>query len=367
MKVVHFADLHLDSPFAWCGATGDAARRRRQALRDTLRAVVNLTREVNADALFCGGDLYEHDRATPDTAAFLRQTFAELDPIRVYIAPGNHDYYGPQSWYAAGEWSSNVHIFAEPRLQPVALADGVTLWGAAHCAPANTDNFLKGFSVEGPGAHIALFHGAERSWLGEQGEGKLPHAPFDAADIENAGLHHAFIGHYHRPKDAERHTYPGNPDPLQFGEEGQRGPVVATISPDGSVNRERRSIAVTSVYDLTLDVTGCTSQQDVRNALSERVEGLSGIVRLTIEGEIAPSLDLQESPLHDVLRSFDAVQVRWGSLRPGYDIEAIRQEPTVRGQFVNDVLGAGLPPDEERRILVTGLRALGGRDDLEVL
>ena len=58
MKIVHFSDLHLDSPFAWTGATGGAARKRRQALRDTLVRIVELTREVNADALFCGGDLY---------------------------------------------------------------------------------------------------------------------------------------------------------------------------------------------------------------------------------------------------------------------------------------------------------------------
>ena len=88
MKVVHFSDLHLDSPFAWAGATGNAARQRRQALRDTLMRIVTLTLDVNADALLCGGDLYEQEYFSPDTAEFLRHTFAELDPIPVYIAPG---------------------------------------------------------------------------------------------------------------------------------------------------------------------------------------------------------------------------------------------------------------------------------------
>ncbi len=367
MKIVHFADLHLDSAFAWCGATGNAAGRRRQALRDALLAIVGLTREIHADALFCAGDLYEHDRVTPDTAAFLRQTFAELDPIRVYIAPGNHDYYGPQSLYATGDWSDNVHIFKESRLLPVTLADGIILWGAAHCVPANTDNFLDGFRAEGDGIHIALFHGAERSWLSEQGEGKQPHAPFDALDIENVGLHHAFLGHYHRPKDAERHTYPGNPDPLQFGEDGVRGPVIATISPNGAVERERRAVAITQVHDIELNVTDCESQQEVRNSLAKRVEGLSGVVRLTVQGELEPSVALPESVLDSMLRErFEAAQIRKGDLRSAYVIKEIREEPTVRGQFVNDVLKANLPSDEERRILITGLRALDGRSDLDV-
>ena len=39
----------------------------------------------------------------------------------------------------------------------------------------------------------------------------------------------------------------------------------------------------------------------------------------------------------------------------------------MRGQFVNDVLNEGLTPEQERRILTTGLRAFDGRDDLEAL
>ena len=245
MKIAHFSDLHLDSPFAWAGATGGAARQRRQALRDTLVRIVDLTREVNADALFCGGDLYEQDCFRPDTAEFLKDTFAGLAPIPVYIAPGNHDWYGPQSLYAQVDWSENVHIFREAALCEVELEDGLWLWGAAHLAPANTGNFLAGvrnllprrvsrgvdppitdsflddFRVERSGIHIALFHGAERSWFAEQGAEKQPHAAFDAAEIEAAGFAHAFLGHYHRPKEAGFHTYPGNPDPLTFGEDGE--------------------------------------------------------------------------------------------------------------------------------------------------
>lgn len=367
MKLVHFADLHLDSPFAWASAAGDAARRRREALRETLRRIATLTRDVAADALLCGGDLYEHDRVTPDTAEFLRTTFAELDPIRVFLAPGNHDWYGPQSLYALVDWSPNVHVFREASLRPVELDDGLTLWGGAHLAPANTDNFLDGFHAEGSGVHLALFHGAERSWFTEQGSGKQPHAPFDAWQIETAFLHHAFLGHYHRPKDAERHTYPGNPDPLEFGEDGERGTVVATVEADGRVRRERHRVAVTSVHDLELDVTDCTSRQHIRDRLEERIAGLHGLARLTVRGELEPSVDIHEDDLRAVASGLDAMQVRIGHLRPAYDIGSIREELTVRGQFVRDVLGASLSAEEERRVLATGLRALAGRGDLEVL
>ncbi len=370
MKIVHFSDLHLDSSFAWAGASGDAARRRRQALRETLLTIVKLTREERADALFCAGDLYEHERAGSDTRAFLRQTFAGLDPIPVYISPGNHDWYGPDSLYARGDWSANVHIFTEPALEPVELQAGVTLWGAAHCAPANTGNFLDRFRVRGAGAHLALFHGAENSWFSEQGGDKKPHAPFDAEQIVEAGLAHAFLGHYHRPKDAPHHTYPGNPDPLEFGEDGLRGAVVATIDREGRVERERRKVAHTAVHDIAIDITDYTTQQQIREEIASLADGRTGFARLTVRGEMDPEVDFTEGDLRDAMNkagSFDAVQVRYGELRAGYDFEAIRKEPTVRGQFVDDVLNAGLNPVEERRVITVGLRALEGRDDFEVL
>ena len=317
--------------------------------------------------LSCGGDLFEHARARRDTAEFLRQTFASLGSVPVYLAPGNHDWYGPDSLYALVDWSPNVHVFTEPVLRPVALTAGVTLWGGAHCAPANTGNFLDGFRAEGPGMHLALFHGAENSWLNEQGEGKQPHAPFDAVQIPEVGLDHAFLGHYHRPKDAERHTYPGNPGPLAFGEDGERGAVVATIDSAGRIVGERHIVAQTAVHDIEIDISDYATQQQIRDKIAERVDGLAGFARLTVRGSIAPEVSFTESDLRDAMGTFDAVQIRQGALRAGYDFEALRVEPTVRGQFVADVLDAGLDPEEERRVLTTGLRALEGRHDLEVL
>ena len=369
MKIVHFSDLHLDSPFAWAGATGDVARRRRQALRDTLVNIANLAREQNADALLCGGDLFEHDRVTPDTAEFLRTTFIALNPIRVFLAPGNHDFYDQRSLYSLVNWPDNVHIFDDPTLRPVELEAGLTLWGAAHRVPANTPNFLEGFRVSGSGIHLGLFHGSENSWWAEQDDGvKKPHAPFETHQIEEAGFHHVFLGHYHRPKDAPFHTYPGNPDPLEFGEQGERGAVVATIAPDGTIARERHRVGITGVHDLNLDVSGCTTQQQIRDLLTQRTGGMTGLARLTVSGELDPNVELNVTDLADILsNAFDAHRVSIGDIHAAYDIETIRAEPTVRGRFVNDVLAAGLDDDEERRVLVTGLRALAQRSDLEVL
>lgn len=368
MRLLHFADLHLDTPFRW--ASPELARLRRQALRDTLTNIVRIADEQHVDALTCGGDLYEQDRFTPDTAEFLRSTFAELDPLPVFLAPGNHDWFGPSSLYRQVEWSPNVHVFDAARLTPWTLADGLTLWGAAHCAPANTPGFFRdGFQVDRDGVHVALFHGSEQGDLRFEGDGKVPHAPFRAQQVAQSGLHHALLGHFHGPVDAPTYTYPGNPDPLTFGETGERAAVLVTVSESGEVQTERLRVATSTVSDLSVDLTGITHSGQIGERVEGAVAALTGVARVTLCGEIGPDVDLR---LEDVAAmrptTLDALVPRLGRVTVAYDYDRLAEEPTVRGQFVRDVRDASnLTEDERRRVLVTGLRALDGRgDELEV-
>jgi len=366
LRLLVFADLHLDALFSW--ARADVARERRQNLRDTLDNIIRLAGEVKADALLCGGDLYEHSRFTLDTQALLQKRFNDC-PIPVFLAPGNHDWYGPDSIYLRAGWAPHVTVFTEPRLRRHQLADGLTLWGAAHCAPANTPGFFDtGFRADGGGVHLALFHGAEMSYLVDESSDKAPHAPFRLRQIADAGLHHAFVGHFHRRRDVPGLSYPGNPDPISFGDLDRQGAVVADVDGAGRVTIERRNVAVSTIFDLTLDVTDCVTFQEVRDRMAALTAGLQGYARVTVTGEVSPGLDLHLDELAAVAGGLRQAVVQAGTLRAGYDLEVLRTDPTVRGEFVRMVVAdPALADDERRRILVTGLRALDGRTDLEVV
>jgi DNA repair exonuclease SbcCD nuclease subunit len=331
--------------------------------------ICKLADEQRVDALTCGGDLYEQERFTPDTAEFLRSTFAELDPLPVFLAPGNHDWFGPSSLYRQVNWTPNVHVFGEAQLIPVSLADGITLWGAGHRAPVNTSGFLDAFRVDRGGVHVALFHGSEQGDLHFQGSGKVPHAPFRGEQIPQAGLHYALLGHFHRPVDEPYYTYPGNPDPLTFGETGDRAAVLLTVAADGAVSSERFPVARSTVTDVEVDLTGVTHSGQVSQRVPEVLSGRSGVARVTLRGDVGPDVDLR---LNDIaalaVPGLDAVVPRVGTLSIAYDFARLAQEQTVRGQFVRDVRAApALTDDQRRRVLATGLRALDGRiDELEV-
>lgn len=373
MRVAHLADVHLDSRFAQFSP--EAQRKRQIAIEESLKDALRNARERDVDLLLIAGDLYEQERFTPSTANFLRD---ELEAFErpVFISPGNHDYYSPTSLYATVEWSNNVHVFKSTGFEPRTIEDGLTLWGAAHLVPAETTNFLDGFQVDRAGIHIAVFHGAEESELiyvhqiGGDDAAKAPYAPFRAQQIADAGLHHAFLGHIHTARDAAHHTYPGNPEPLTFGEAGplQRGLVIATLDDSGAVTRERISVVTTSVHDVDVDLTGCVSNSDVRGTATTALRNLDGFVRATLVGEVGDAVDVQLEELQDCApKEIDAVAFRFGRLHVAYPIEQIAEETgTVRGRFVSDVLATDLDEETKHRVIVTGLRALDGRSDLAV-
>ena len=253
---------------------------------------------------------------------------------------------------------ANVHVFNENHLQPIRLDSWLTLWGAAHTGPAKTNGFLSSFRVDSEGVNLAVFHGSERG--SEQGEGKILHSPFDAEQIEQASV---FLGHYTEGRPALH--LPGQP---RHSEGGERGIVIASVSDDGRVERERVSVAITEVHDLDVDITGCASQQDVRGRVEERIMGRSGVARLNLSGELFPDVDLRLNDLQPLAGNSDLVlTIRIGDIHSGYDFEAIRNEPTVRGKFVTNVMAANMSEDERRKVLITGLRAMEEREDLEVV
>jgi len=365
MKILHFADLHLDAAFAW--APADIAVKRRQAIPSALLRICDVARERRVDLLTCAGDLYEQERFVPDTASFLVSTLAGLQPIPVLLSPGNHDWLGPASIYATAKWSPNVFVFHEDRLSRYELQPGLIIWGAAHRAPANTDNFLAHFHMDSNGVNLGLFHASERSGLRFQGEGKQPHAPCSAEEISRTGLAHALLGHYHAPIDGRDYTHPGNPEPLTFGETGERGAVLLEIGNGGSITRERIRVLQTIVQQIEVDVSGATSSQDVLDRVAKGLAGKTGIAQVFVKGEVSPSLSLNPAVLEQAATALEYVHFRLDGLRPAYDLKAISAEHTVRGQFVRDVEAANLNEDERRRVLITGLRTLDGRSDLEVV
>lgn len=332
--ILHYADVHLEASFAVDGLAAPVGTWRRADLRATLGRILTLARERQVDAVTIAGDLYEQDYVLPDTADFLAQQFVRLVPIRVFIAPGEHDPYTSDSLYALTRWPENVTVFSQGQLAAVELASGIHLWGAA-CPPSRGHKTLDRFHVDREGVNLLLLHATDTPQPKLGGEALFM---VDADTVRTAGFDFALLGHHHTgrlcPEESPCCVYSGSPEPLTPEQADGAHQVVLLTIQDEVCTPEMIPISRWRYRSLHVDLTGCESIAEagmcVEGALQATPDGdderTVGQVALTGR----PEFDLDVAALAEQVTTkahlhYDA------QLALPYNLEQLAQEQTVRG------------------------------------
>ncbi len=361
-KILHFADVHLDISFAGMKFPVEVARRYRSALRESLHKLVDLALKEQVDFVTVGGDLYEQERYTPETGHFLAEEFARLAPVRIFLAPGNHDPLVPDSLYRQVKWPENVFIFSEPKLSPVPLSEDVVLWGLAHPEPSFRRKPLEKFQVPDDKTHILLLHGSDMSNVPG---GKATHAPFYPEEIKKAGFAFALLGHYHQgrlsPEKAPFMAYPGSPEPLALCSSGLHGAVVLEIDGKKVTARPIPTATYRSVRK-EVDVSDLTHREAVVRKIAEALEEEAGekvLAQVTLVGARHPDLTWDVVALQEALpQNFLHIYLEDQTL-PGFALDELREEKTVRGEFVRKLLTEIEEASGEQRELLQSALTFG--------
>jgi len=341
MRLVHTADVHLDRCFRGTGLASGFGNRRRQSLRDVFKRICERAGEWPADALLIAGDLFEHDRVSRDTISFVISTLRAIPNVRVFIAPGNHDPYVPDSPYATETWPSNVTIFSKPEWKSVHVAEGdFTVHGFGFDGPdisSNPFGHLRIPEDQRSGIHVAVGHGSEQ---GHQPPDKKAYAPFDARQAAAEGLDYLALGHFHQAtllegEFATTMWYSGAPEGQSLREPGLHHFLEVEIeNGQVTVNRAPSSRVIYMTHRLSCEAY--TSAQDLIDAIRRiaQDEDMRQVARIVLEGTIEPSV---HSELGLV---YDAVSLEFEHLylvdrtAPLEDFDELAREETSLGAFV---------------------------------
>ena len=335
LRLLHFADLHLDRSFAPQRLFGVAAQRRREDLRAALQRILERADHEQVDLITCAGDLFEHDHITRETALFLAQTLGQTSRP-VLIAPGHSDPATASSPYRYLRWPANVTVATHEDLRPYVYG-GVSVW-AAGFNPANTSETpLAATPSLGDGAHLLLLHASDMHTVPD---GVTPVAPIVQAQVERAGFRQALLGHYHNAMSQGLLTYPGSPEPLGWDETGRHCVALVTVGDDRNVSVDLQDINHRRFVEETLDVTGMTSREQVRDAVlaARKSRHLDGaVLRTRLVGERTQSLDLDPRALALECNDGFAHLEFLDETRRIHDLEAVGSEFTSRGEMVRQL------------------------------
>ena len=359
IKLIHCADLHLDSPFS--GLAPEQAVLRRAEQRDLLDRLADLANDEGASLVLLSGDLFDGRQVYRETVDALAAALGRIR-AQVFLSPGNHDPYIPQSSpYALPIWPENVHIFTSPVPQGVTIpALGCTVYGAAFTEERPARSPLSGFHAPQDGlVHLMTLHGDV---------GGVEYGPISPADIAASGLTYLALGHVHQASGLQ-HTgetfwaYPGCPEGRGFDETGDKGVLIVTI--DGGVSAEFRPLCRRRYHVLTADLTGATDALAAAQAVlpSRAVED---IVRLVLTGQFAVDPSVLQHLQQALSPQFYAFEVRDRTRMPR-DLWARAEEDTLTGLFLRAIKEqCALRPEDETLELAArfGLAALENGEDV---
>lgn len=351
IKFLHAADLHLDSPFA--ALPPEQAARRRREQRELLGQIVELCNGEQCNLLLLAGDLFDGATVYPDTLEVLQHQLARCRAL-VFISPGNHDPYGPDSPYTRSGWPKNVHFFTEPSMQGFQLPHlDLELWGAAFTGPS-APSLLDGFRVSGERPAIVLLHGDAQN-------AASPYNAITTTQLEQCGADYVALGHIHAPSGLlhagkTAYAWPGCAMGRGFDETGPRGVYVGTLTEEGC-DLQFHPLDSRRYLILTVEA-GADPRQSIVDTLPPETE--NDIYRIVLTGP-SPRLDvisLEES----LAPRFFGLTIVDETYAPR-DLWEARGQDTLRGLFLQALYERRAEDRELYEMAAQlGVAALDGRE-----
>jgi DNA repair exonuclease SbcCD nuclease subunit len=292
MKLVHAADLHLDSALHGLARYESApAEEIRGATRRAFTNLVTLCLEERAALLVISGDLFDGDWRDVSTGLFFAAQLSKLCEagVKVVWIRGNHD--------AVSQIRRSVRL-PEPVIELTAnraetrVFDelGIAVHGQSFSKRDVTDDLAAGYPTRVAGAlNVGLLHTALDGRTGHD-----RYAPCRIETLVNRGYEYWALGHVHQREVVHSDPYlvfPGNLQGRHARELGEKGATLVTFEGDRISGVEGRALDVVRWAEVVVPASDAETVDDVlasaQQALSRAAEAAQGRLlafRVRIQG-----------------------------------------------------------------------------------
>jgi exonuclease SbcD len=267
-KLVHAADLHLDSPLLGLERyEGAPVSELRRATRGALDRLVELCITEQAALLLIAGDLFDGNWRDYSTGLFLVERMARLREagVKVVWIRGNHDAASKLRKHL--RMPENVRELATSKPESVSFDElNLVVHGQGFAQTAVTEDLTRRYPAPVPGAlNVGLLHTAL-----DGREGHAPYAPCTLPVLVDRGYDYWALGHVHGHEIAHRSpwvVYPGNLQGRHAKELGPKGAVVVTFERAQVTAVEHRALDVVRWSRVKVDASSAVTLDDIGDAV----------------------------------------------------------------------------------------------------
>lgn len=351
MRLIHCADLHLDSPMG-SNLSPKKARERAREIREGFLALARYADENGVAAILIAGDLFDSQSVRASTLKYVLETVAAFPHIGFYYLAGNHDRGGAA--LTVGEHPENLYPFF----------DAWTSYDVGEVTVTGSERpHADTLSLDPTRVNIVLLHGQERTGRGSADGESIPLGHYKGKGIDYLALGHV---HDYRAKKLDARAtvaYSGCLEGRGFDECGEHGFVLLEVE-KGKITHRFIPFARRRLHTVEVDIGEANTHLLLEACVLEAVKEIpdTDLVKVVLTGKRRAEAPVDTAGLASLLSErfyFAKVRDESGLLICAEDYQ---NDISLKGEFVRRVMASSLSEREKERVIACGLRALSGEE-----
>ena len=341
MKLIHTADLHLDSPLA--GVANSAARR--HELLTALSHLNEYAANNGVAAIIVAGDLFDEKFTTDQTVRSVAD-IVKSGNANWFVLKGNHG--GSAPYEKLAKLCPEIHFFGDEWTSYT--FDNVTICGR-ELGSNDVEQWQK-LSLDNSAYNVLVLHGD----VDDPTYGLI-----DKKAIAQSHANYVALGHRHafsaHKFGAVKGCYCGVLEARGFDETAETGFVEIDTDADKIKFVPQ---AIRKVVSVTVDVSGVSSDIALQNKIGSAVAEVPprNYLNLVLTGSASEDLHVELVARELLENKFFALRIK-DKTALKVDLQALAQEVSLRGEFVK--LASKIEDERLREaVLKLGLSHLNG-------
>ena len=357
MKILHCADIHLDSVME-SNLSPEQAKERKRELLIGFADMLRYGAEHDARAVLIAGDLFDGASCAKRTRTYVLDLMRQYPQIDFYYLSGNHDEGEVGFTDTKTPLPGNLHIFTDGWQE--CRIDNVSIFGCIDPAAKETYDALL---PNADRVNIVMLHGQVYE------SDTRYDAGINLRALADKGIDYLALGHIHSYRlerlDARgMWCYAGCPEGRGFDECGNKGFVMLDVDNEGKINTQFVSLARRKCHVFTVDVSDCYSLLSLEKTVLSAcaVASPQDMVKVELVGSVSPESCHDAKYAASVLCDRFYFAKVYDKTKLSVRAEDYQNDISLKGEFVRLVLASDLDEDVKMQVIEKGIRALGGEE-----
>lgn len=361
MKMIHCADLHLDSKLL-THLNREQARERGMEIVNTFQRMVEYAVKNQVRAILIAGDLFDTKSISAVVRNAVRDAILFHPSIDFFYLKGNHDQ--DNFLLHLEEIPSNLKLFDS--YWKTYYYGNIAISGV-ETTKENQISLAGQLNLAQDQVNIVMLHGQESEYGAREDEQSI-----SLRLLRQKGIDYLALGHIHsyrkeRLDERGIYCYSGCLEGRGFDECGEKGFVLLDIEEDtGEITSTFIPFAKRQLHTIEVLVDCCTTSSEIARCIDAElnVRQIQGkdLVKIILAGKVDVECEKNMQYLEQRYREYYYVVKLEDHTTIAIDYNEFVWDESLKGEYVRMLQGTDLPEEDKAEIIRCGILALVGEE-----